>query len=71
MSDGATLGMSQRVGLVWVLSLDRYEVKLFLFSSLYFILPIFSIMTCFFDRNKLDRFNNLTAVRIGFGVRKE
>lgn len=38
-SDRMVFGMSQKAGIVWVLSLDRYEVKWFLYSSLHFILP--------------------------------
>jgi hypothetical protein len=44
------------------------------FPLVYFILPKFSIMICFLhSRNQLDRFNDLTVLRIrtGFGVKKE
>lgn len=49
-SDRMVFGMSQKAGIVWVLSLDRYEVKWFLYSSLHFILPDSSVTTCL--RNK-------------------
>lgn len=44
-SDRMVFGMSQKAGIVWVLSLDRYEVKWFLYSSLHFILPDSSVTT--------------------------
>lgn len=48
-SDRMVFGMSQKAGLFWIVSLDRYEIKWFLSSSLHFILPDFSIMTCFIE----------------------
>lgn len=44
-SDRMVFGLSQKAGIVWVLSLDRYEVKWFLYSSLHFILPDSSVTT--------------------------
>lgn len=45
ISDRMVFGMSHKAGIVWVLSLDRYEVKWFLCSSLHFVLPDSSVTT--------------------------
>lgn len=48
-SDRMVFGISQKAGLFWILSLDRYEIEWFLSSGLHFILPDFSLMTCFIE----------------------